>query len=172
MAKRRWLDKREARLWRTWLRLNQELPSVLEEQISRDAGLSGADYAVLVPLSESPEGMLRARELRREILWDRSRLSHQVGRMEKRGLVVREECAEDARGAMVRMTDRGRAAIEGAAPGHVAATRRYFFDLLSDEEVDVLISVFDRVLTNLDRATGGDRGQGSDLPQVGQKKRG
>jgi DNA-binding MarR family transcriptional regulator len=155
----RWLDEREARLWRSWLRLNQELPSVLEEQISRDAGLSAADYAVLVPLSESPDGMLRARELRREILWDRSRLSHQVRRMEQRGLVVREECAEDARGAMVRMTDRGRAAIEGAAPGHVAATRHYVFDLLSDEEVDVLTAVFDRVLANLERATSGDAEQ-------------
>ena len=149
MAKPRWLDEREARLWRTWLRLNQELPSVLEEQISRDAGLSGADYAVLVPLSESPDGMLRARELGREILWDRSRLSHHISRMEKRGLVAREECAEDGRGAMVRLTDAGRAAIEGAAPGHVAATRRYFFDLLSNEEVDVLTAVFDRVLANL-----------------------
>jgi DNA-binding MarR family transcriptional regulator len=151
----RWLDTREARLWRSWLRLNQELPSVLEEQISRDAGLSGADYAVLVPLSESPDGMLRARELRREILWDRSRLSHHVRRMEQRGLVVREQCAEDARGAMVRLTDQGRAAIEGAAPGHVAATRRYVFDLLSDEEVDVLTAVFDRVLANLEGATSG-----------------
>ena len=149
MAKPRWLDEREARLWRTWLRLNQELPSVLEEQISRDGGLSGADYAVLVPLSESPDGMLRARELGREILWDRSRLSHHISRMEKRGLVAREECAEDGRGAMVRLTDAGRAAIEGAAPGHVSATRRYFFDLLSDEEVDVLTAVFDRVLANL-----------------------
>jgi DNA-binding MarR family transcriptional regulator len=150
MARPRWLDEREAHLWRTWLRLNQELPSVLEEQISHD-GLSGADYAVLVPLSESPDGMLRARELGREILWDRSRLSHHVSRMEKRGLVVREECAEDARGAMVRMTDAGRAAIEGAAPGHVAATRRHFFDLLSDDEVDVLTAVFDRILANLPR---------------------
>ena len=122
---------------------------MLEEQISRDAGLSGADYAVLVPLSESPDGMLRARELGREILWDRSRLSHHISRMEKRGLVAREECATDGRGAMVRLTDAGRAAIEGAAPGHVAATRRYFFDLLSNEEVDVLTAVFDRVLANL-----------------------
>src|ERR1700682_5875005 len=158
MAKPRWLDEREARLWRTWLRLNQELPSALEEQISREAGLSGADYAVLVPLSESPDGMLRARELGREILWDRSRLSHHISRMEKRGLVVREECAEDARGAMVRLTDTGRAAIEGAAPGHVAATRRYFFDLLSDDEVDMLTAVFDRILGNLDRVTGDDEG--------------
>lgn len=155
MAEPRWLDERENRLWRNWLRVNQELPGVLEGLITRDSGLSGADYAVLVPLSESPDGMLRARELRREILWDRSRLSHQVKRMEKRGLVVREECAEDARGAMIRMTAQGRAAIEGAAPGHVAATRRYFFDLLSDDEVDALTAVFDRVLTNLDRVTDG-----------------
>jgi DNA-binding MarR family transcriptional regulator len=154
MAKPRWLNQRQARLWRTWLRLNQELPGVLEAQIHRDSGLSGADYAVLVPLSESPHGMLRARDLGREILWDRSRLSHQVRRMEQRGLVVRQECAEDRRGAMIRMTDAGRAAIEGAAPGHVAATRRYFFDLLSDQEVDLLTSVCDRVLANLDQDPG------------------
>jgi DNA-binding MarR family transcriptional regulator len=166
MAEPRWLDDREAHLWRTWLRLNQELPSVLEDQIRRDGGLSGADYAVLVPLSESPEGMLRARDLGRAILWDRSRLSHHVSRMAKRGLVVREDCAEDARGAMVRMTDAGRAAIEGAAPGHVAATRRYFFDLLSDEEIDVLGAAFDRVLATLDRVAGDDAGHGSDLPEV------
>lgn len=154
MTEQQWLDEREAHLWRTWLRVNQELPSVLEEQIGRDGGLSGADYAVLVPLSESPDGMLRARELGRQILWDRSRLSHHVGRMEKRGLVTREECAEDARGAMVRMTEAGRAAIERAAPGHAAMTRRYFFDLLDGAEIDVLSAVFDRVLANLEDVAG------------------
>ena len=161
MAKPRWLDEREAHLWRSWLRLNQDLLSILEEQIRREGGLSGADYAVLVPLSAAPDGMLRARDLGREILWDRSRLSHQLGRMEKRGLVVREECAEDARGSMVRMTDAGRAAITRAAPGHVAATRRYFFDHLSNKEVDQLTTVFDRVLANLDRDEGSQRGRDS-----------
>ena len=171
MAKTRWLDEREAHLWRAWLRLNQELPRVLEEQISRDAGLSGADYAVLVPLSESPDGMLRARELGRQILWDRSRLSHHVRRMEERGLVTREECAEDGRGAMVRLTDAGGAAIEAAAPGHVAATRRYFFDLLSDDEVGVLTAVCERVLAGLDRQTGDDPGRGRNLRNATLKTR-
>src|SRR5436309_1792219 len=157
MAKPRWLDDREAHLWRSWLRLNQELLSTLEEQINREGGLSGADYAVLVPLSAAPDGMLRARELGREILWDRSRLSHQLGRMEKRGLLVREECVEDARGAMVRMTAAGRAAIERAAPGHVAATRRYFFDHLSTKEVDQLTTLFDRILAKQDEDDGGSR---------------
>jgi DNA-binding MarR family transcriptional regulator len=162
MAEPRWLDEREAHLWRSWLRLNQELSSVLEEQISREGGLSGADYAVLVPLSAAPDGMLRARELGREILWDRSRLSHQLRRMETRGLLVREECAEDARGAVVRMTDTGRAAIRRAAPGHVAATRQNFFDLLSNKELDQLTTLFDRVLANLDRDDGSNQEHGSE----------
>jgi DNA-binding MarR family transcriptional regulator len=150
MTKPRWLDEREAHLWRSWLRVHHELLGALEAQISRDGGLSGADYAVLVPLSAAPDGMLRARELGREILWDRSRLSHQLRRMEQRGLVVREECAEDARGAMVRMTSAGRTAIRRAAPGHVAATRRHFFDHLSNKEVAQLTTVLDRILAKLD----------------------
>ena len=149
MAKTRWLDEREAHLWRSWLRLDQELTTVLADQINRDAGLSVADYAVLVPLSESRHGMLRFRDLGREILWDRSRLSHHLNRMEKRGLVVREECAEDARGAVVRMTSAGETAIKAAAPGHVASTRRYVFDLLSDKEIDMLTAVYDRILAYL-----------------------
>jgi DNA-binding MarR family transcriptional regulator len=152
MAKTRWLDEREAHLWRSWLRLNQELAGVLADQINRDGGLSAADYAVLVPLSESRSGMLRFRDLGREILWDRSRLSHHLRRMEQRGLVAREECADDARGAMVRITAAGQAAIKATAPHHVAATRRHVFDLLSDKEMDVLITVFDRLLANLDSA--------------------
>jgi DNA-binding MarR family transcriptional regulator len=156
MAKTRWLDQREAHLWRTWLRVNQELPGLLAERLNLESGLSAADYAVLVPLSESADGMVRARDLGREIFWDRSRLSHQVRRMQDRGLVVREECETDARGAMIRLTPAGRAAIEKAAPGHVAATREFFFDLVSDKEIDILTKVFERVLDNLGCGYRGD----------------
>ena len=144
-----WLNERQAQVWRAYLNLNRELTGTLEDQLLRDAGLSGADYTILVPLSEAPAGLLRARELCTEIGWDRSRLSHQVSRMEKRGLVARQECAEDGRGSMVRLTHAGRVAIEGASPDHAAATRRYFFDLLSDEELGTLAAVFDRLLRNL-----------------------
>jgi DNA-binding MarR family transcriptional regulator len=153
MAKKRrtrWLDERESRLWRSWLRTNQELADLLGQQLARDSGLSGADYAVLVPLSESPQGVMRARDLGRAIRWERDRLSHHVRRMEQRGLVVREECAEDARGSMIRLTPAGRAAIEQAAPGHVAATRKYFIDRLTDEEIDVLTAALDRILAHLE----------------------
>jgi len=149
MTKPRWLDERQAHVWRSYLQLNQRLFGTLEDQLVRDAGLSGSDYAVLVPLSEAPDGLLRMRDLGNEILWDRSRLSHHVRRMEQRGLVAREECAEDARGAMVRLTDAGRAAIKGAAPQHAATVRRLFFDAMSDDEMETLRAVFDRVLGSL-----------------------
>ena len=151
MAKPRWLDEGQQRVWQGFLDLNQDLLGVLEQQLARESGLSGADYRVLHPLSVAPGGLLRARDLGSEIGWDRSRLSHHLSRMERRGLVVREECAEDARGLMVRLTKVGRHAIEEAAPGHAEAVRRYFFDQLSNDEVETMAAVFDRVLDNLRR---------------------
>lgn len=145
-----WLDQDESRLWRTWLRFNSELASALNAQLVRDSGLSGADYAVLVPLSEAPDGILRSRDLREQIAWDRARLSHQVRRMEQRGLVAREDCEEDARAAMIRLTDEGYAAIARAAAPHVATTRQYFFDQLADDEVVMLADICERLLANID----------------------
>src|SRR5207245_10834872 len=102
--------------WQGLLHINQDLFAVLEQELARDSGLSGADYRVLHPLSVAPGGLLRARDLGSEIGWDRSRLSHHLARMERRGLVARAECAEDARGLMVRLTKAGRRASEEAAP--------------------------------------------------------
>jgi DNA-binding MarR family transcriptional regulator len=149
MARTRWLDEREQHVWQGYLHLNQDLIAVLEQQLTRESGLSGADYRVLVPLSEARDGLLRARDLAAEIGWDRSRLSHHLSRMENRGLVTREECAEDARGLMVRLTKAGRRAIEKAAPGHAEAVRRYFFDQLSKSEIEMMAAVFDRLLANV-----------------------
>jgi DNA-binding MarR family transcriptional regulator len=149
VAKPRWLDERQQHVWQSYLHMNQHLFAALEDQLAIDAGLSGADYKVLHPLSQAPDGLLRAREICTEIGWDRSRLSHHVTRMEKRGLVTREECSEDARGLMVRLTDVGRKAIADAAPNHAEAVHRAFFDLISKQELETLESVFDRVLHNL-----------------------
>ncbi|MFC6089836.1 MarR family winged helix-turn-helix transcriptional regulator [Saccharothrix lopnurensis] len=149
MGEPRWLDERESAVWRAYLAVHRELHGALERQLLRDSGLSNADYALLAPLSEAPDGVVRSRELGRLVGWERSRLSHQVARMEKRGLVVREECAEDARGSMVRLTPAGRAAIGSAAPGHVATVRRYLFDELPAEEAEVLGRVLRRVLDRI-----------------------
>lgn len=146
MAEAPWLDAREQRAWRAFLDVRRELLAELARQLTRDAGLSGADYELLVPLSETPEGRMRPRDLGRRVDWDRSRLSHQIRRMQERGLVVREECCTDGRGAFVLLTDRGWEAITSAAPDHVRSVRRFFFDVLQPGEIEILISIYDRVL--------------------------
>ncbi|RIJ69865.1 MarR family transcriptional regulator [Nakamurella silvestris] len=141
----RWLDGTESRMWRAWIDMHRHLDRVLEQNLA-DAGMSMADFVLLVPLSESPEGQLRARDLGAEAGWDRSRLSHQIRRMEQRGLVARVDCETDARGTFIRLTPQGRAAIEAAAPGHVESVRENFLDLLDPSEIDLITAVAERVL--------------------------
>src|SRR3954470_19598581 len=130
-----WLNAQEEHLWRGWTRLNTELNATLQRELQADAQLSGSDYEVLVHLTDSPEGRVRVSDLARLLKWERSRVSHHLTRMERRGLVERSECAEDGRGAFIGVTTAGRAAIEHAAPGHVAAVRRLVFDALETDEV-------------------------------------
>src|SRR5438309_9840381 len=151
MAKPRWLNDRQQHLWHGFRHVNQDLFAVLEQHLARESRLSGADYKVLHELSVAPDGLLRARDLGCDIGWDRSRLSHHLSRMEKRGLVIREECAEDARGLMVRLTKAGRRAIEDAAPAHAEAVQRYFFDQLSNDEIETMAAGVERVSDNLRR---------------------
>ena len=140
-----WLDENEARAWRGYLRMNGLLSAELARQLVADSGLSAADYDVLVPLSETPGHRLRMRELGAQLLWEKSRLSHHITRMQGRGLVRREDCASDARGAFVVITEQGLTAITEAAPAHVANVRRVLFDHLSPEEVRMLGNVTHRI---------------------------
>ena len=153
MDEPRWLDEHEALVWKKYRTLRRELQAVQDRQLARDSNLSGADYALLAPLSESPQGILRARDLGQEVGWERSRLSHQIRRMEQRGLVARESCEDDARGSMVRLTEQGRAAIVAAAPQHVETVRRYFLDPLDKDELKAVEIIFDRLLTALAQDT-------------------
>ncbi|WP_329568760.1 MarR family winged helix-turn-helix transcriptional regulator [Streptomyces sp. NBC_01361] len=150
MRQQQWLNEQEAHVWRSFLDLRRRIEAVINQQLNEDAGLSSVDYELVVPLSEAPDGVLRARDLGRMVGWERSRLSHQVRRMEQRGLVAREDCATDARGLMIRLTPEGRAAITAAAPEHVKVVRRYFFDSLTKEEVATLAAVYDRLLAKID----------------------
>jgi DNA-binding MarR family transcriptional regulator len=93
-------------------------------------------------------------ELAEDLQWEQSRLSHHLARMQRRGLVAREECTTDRRGAFVVLTDAGQDAIEKAAPGHVALVRQLVFDGLSAEQVVTLESFVTRVLSRLDPAEG------------------
>jgi len=129
-----WLTNDEQRAWRTYLRMSTLLPAQLNRQLMRDSGLTLPEYEVLVQLSEAPGQRLRPFQICEALNWEQSRLSHQLTRMQRRGLVGRQECESDGRGAFVVLTDAGAASIDSAAPGHVAAVRRLMFDRLSDDQ--------------------------------------
>jgi DNA-binding MarR family transcriptional regulator len=149
----RWLDEDEQRAWRTFLRMHGLLAARLNRQLQADSGLSLADYEVLVQLTDAPDGRLRPYELQRAMQWEQSRLSHHLARMQRRDLVRREECTEDGRGAFIAVSAAGRAAIEAAAPGHVDAVRRLFFDGLDSDQVAALDRLSAAVLDRLERNT-------------------
>jgi DNA-binding MarR family transcriptional regulator len=151
MAETRWLDDKQQRFWRLYVDFQRHLERVLHRELLADSGLSSAEFAVLVPLSETPAEKLRARDLCRALGWDRTRLSHLVTRMEQRGLVRRSACVEDARGSMVELTDEGRRAITDAAPAHADAVSRYLMDLLDDADIATMTDAFQRVLERLDQ---------------------
>ncbi|MGI5155371.1 MarR family winged helix-turn-helix transcriptional regulator [Microbispora sp. CA-102843] len=146
----RWLDADEQRAWRAYVRMQGRLTARLNRQLQADSGLSLADYEVLVQLTDREEGRLRPYELQRDLQWEQSRLSHHLTRMQRRGLVRREECADDGRGAYVVISEEGRRAITAAAPGHVETVRRLFFAGLTREQVAALERLAADVLDRLD----------------------
>jgi DNA-binding MarR family transcriptional regulator len=150
----RWLSADEQRLWRRWLRLNATVSATLHREMQDESGLSSPDFEVLVNLTDSPEGRVRVSDLACQMLWERSRLSHHVTRMERRGLVCRAGCVEDGRGAFIEITPQGRARIEQAAPAHVETVRRLLFDVLTDEDAAQLEQLVDKLLAKIDAADG------------------
>ena len=152
-----WLSAEEQRQWRSFIRLHLKLRATLTRDLQTHSELSGADFEILVALTDVPDGRLRITELAKAVDWEQSRLSHQISRMIRRALVAREECAEDGRGVLVTLTPAGRAAIEAAAPHHVAAVRRYVVDVLSPEELATLGSICRRILDHLEDAPGSAR---------------
>jgi len=152
----RWLNEREARAWRRFITMKAQLQARMARQLQRDSGLSEADYEVLVQLSEAPCDRQRVFELGQATQWEKSRLSHHLTRMAQRGLVARESCPTDSRGAFVVLTEAGRQAIERAAPQHVEHVRQWFIDALTPEQLDAMAEMADAVLDRL--AEDGDGG--------------
>lgn len=149
MSEPRWLDETESRAWRAYMRMRTLLNAQVVRDLARESGLSGADYDVLSNLSETEGHRWRLHELAARMAWSKSRLSHHITRMEQRGLVTREECPSDGRGAFVTLTDAGLRAIEAAAPGHVASVRRHFIDPLSRGQLDALAEISQTVVRHL-----------------------
>ena len=136
MDEERWLDDREQRAWRGLLAMHADLFQYIDRQLRVRSGLSRADYEVLVLLTETPPGRLRAFEIGEMLRWEKSRLSQHLTRMEGRGLVSREQCRTDQRGHYVLLTPRGREVIEAAAGPHVADVRALLLDHVTPEQLD------------------------------------
>lgn len=132
----RWLTEEEQKYWRGWIAASMLLPDRLSRDLQQQHGLTGTDYQILVELSESPGRRMRMSTLADRTLLSRSRLSHQIDRMAKAGLVERQECAEDRRGSFAVLTERGWQTIVTAAPDHVESVRRHLLDQLTPEEFE------------------------------------
>ena len=144
----RWLTDDEQRAWRAYIQLAQ----LLMRQLDRDLhpfGLSMHDYEILVELSEAPMNRLRMTDLADRTAQSRSRLSHQISRMESRGLVVREGCEGDKRGTFAVLTELGAETIGRVAPHHVASVRRHFIDGLAADGLGTLTDACEPVLDRL-----------------------
>src|SRR3712207_3156167 len=127
----RWLSADEQLAWRAWMYSTLLLQDRLDRDLTHQSGISHAYYEILVQLSEAPDRALRMSELAERCLSSRSRLSHAVSRLEERGWVRRQVCAEDGRGQLAVLTDEGFAALAAAAPIHVESVRVHLFDQLS-----------------------------------------
>src|SRR4249919_389247 len=131
----RWLSADEQQAWRATVHLSQLLMRQLDRDLNAH-GLNAHDYEILVELSEAPDHRLRMTDLADATSQSRSRLSHQISRMEKRGLVRRDECEGDKRGTFAVLTRAGFETIERVAPHHVEQVRRHFIERLTSEQLE------------------------------------
>lgn len=145
----RWLTDDEQRSWRAWLAAALLLQDRLNRDLQEQHGITTADYEILVRLSESPERRVRMSDLASLTLSSRSRLSHQVDRMEKAGLVERQACEDDRRGAFAVLTDKGWTTLVSAAPDHVESVRTHLLDPLTPKEFEDLGSACAKVADSL-----------------------
>ncbi|GAA2978517.1 MarR family winged helix-turn-helix transcriptional regulator [Streptomyces fulvorobeus] len=140
------LSATEMQTWRGLLLMNDLLVGRTTRPIQSEFGISEADFAVLTELTQGPDGWMRISDLASSLVWEKSRLSHQIGRMEKRDLVIRKECSGDKRGILVAATPEGRWPITLAAPRHAEEVRRLFFSHLSPRQIVLLMAITDCII--------------------------
>lgn len=133
------------RAWRAYKVSSALLDNRLHRELQEAHGLALDDYELLVRLSEAPGGRMRMSTLAGQVASSKSRLSHQVARMEGGGLVIREHCPSDGRGVFAVITERGRSVLAEAAPTHVHGVREHLVDQLTEHEQDVMAEVFERI---------------------------
>lgn len=131
----------ELRAWRGLIEVTPLLRRRLDQRLTRDSGLSGSDYPVLVALHE--RGGRRVTELAEIIGWEQSRLSHHLARMERRGLIRRNKGSRDSRVAEVNLTEEGLNTFLRATRGHSRAVRDHFADVLTTPQMEALAEIME-----------------------------
>jgi DNA-binding MarR family transcriptional regulator len=134
-GKRRLPSRAELQAWRSFTEATEELRTVIAGRLQSDTGLSTGDYTVLLALSEAGGSRMRSSELAVRVGWERSRLSHHLGRMERRGLISREQATADSRGAEIILAPAGATAFAEATVPHLRAVREVFVDALTPEQL-------------------------------------
>lgn len=132
MTQREWLTDEEEQLWRDWLRAHERIEAAVQDDL-RQGGISESEYAILVQLTDCPDG-LTVNEIGERINWDRNRVVRQVSRMVVRGWVVRAAKSTRGRGHVIRLTPTGLRTIRNAAPSHLNTVREVFFDRLDADD--------------------------------------
>lgn len=155
------IDESEWAMWADFVLVHRELARELDRRLMSDAGLSQADYTVLLTLFRADDRRMRPGLLADAIGWEKSRLSHQLTRMAARGLVERVECDTDARGSLAGLTRDGRLALLGAMRDHASAIRTHFLDVLTAEEKAAMASGSARLLERLREHRGVDQAAAS-----------
>lgn len=144
-----WLDRQQQRSWRAFLVGTTLLMDRLDRDLREQHRLSLPEYEILVRLAEADGHRMRMAMLADSVSHSRSRVTHTVSRMERAGLVVRDSCISDGRGVEAVLTDQGRAALESAAPTHVAGVRQFLVDLVDEDDFEAVGRVFDAVTDRL-----------------------
>ncbi|MEF2966579.1 MarR family transcriptional regulator [Paenibacillus sp. M1] len=137
------LNEEEMKLWYMWKGSFQRIFGRVIKEMSEQTGLSEGDYGVLDRLDLLGDGSLRQQELAESMDWDKSRLSHHLTRMEKRGLVLRKTLVTD-RGVQVTITSVGKSALDEARPIVAKAIRKHFLDQLTDQDIESIIRLAER----------------------------
>jgi DNA-binding MarR family transcriptional regulator len=143
------LSPQELRAWRGLLRVHASLVKALDAELEAEHRLAVTTYEVLMYLADAPEGQMRMHDLAKRVLLSRSGLTRLVDRLERDGLLERKSCESDARGAFAVLTPRGRDKLTAARRTHLQGVRRHFLEHLSDEELDALGGIWERVLPDV-----------------------
>jgi DNA-binding MarR family transcriptional regulator len=139
------LDKEELAAWRGMLWIHAALTRALDAELAERHGLPLTSYEVLLFLADAPGGRMRMSELADSVLLSRSGLTRLVDRLERDGLLEREQCEEDARGYFAAITDSGRELFDEARRTHLAGVRERFVDRLSRDDLRTLGELWEKV---------------------------